>query len=230
MQKRRPERKPSALKHGVFSTSAILPGENLKEFNKLVKSLTAEWQPSGALEKETVLTLAECLWRKRRLDIFREMQRSKADYSMLMQFGKIVSENTTEIEDSEADQIQEIDQIRTEAQQLFSNQNNFKEKTIHDMLTPMFDTFGLDEEQRTAWVKEAKELGELGALAEDFTLEELQKQLDLQERLEGMIDRCIKRLVHIKASKRLIQLDSHASTVPSRLPTGSESKRTAVLK
>src|SRR5947209_10405595 len=64
----RPEKKPSALKHGAFSAKAVLPGEDPAEFDALLQSLLEEWQPEGALEEETVRTLASYLWRKNRLD------------------------------------------------------------------------------------------------------------------------------------------------------------------
>src|SRR5262245_5113410 len=78
MPKRRREQTPNALKHGVFSTSAILPGEDLAKFYALLRSLVDEWQPSGALECETITTLAECLWRKKRFDTFKKIEQARA--------------------------------------------------------------------------------------------------------------------------------------------------------
>jgi hypothetical protein len=36
----------------------------------LHRGLIGEWKPTGALEEDTVLTLAQCIWLKRRVDRF----------------------------------------------------------------------------------------------------------------------------------------------------------------
>ena len=61
----------NALKHAGFSAATILPGESAAEFEKLQQSLIAEFRPNGALEEETVASLAHLLWRKRNLSTFR---------------------------------------------------------------------------------------------------------------------------------------------------------------
>lgn len=60
----------NALKHGAFAQDLILPDENQDEFEKLYQSLVAEWKPEGALEHDTVRTLAKCIWAKRRAERF----------------------------------------------------------------------------------------------------------------------------------------------------------------
>jgi hypothetical protein len=213
MPNRRPERRPNALKHGVFSSNALLSGENPKEFNKLVRSLTDEFELSGAFEEETVLTLANCIWRRRRLDMFMERRRSRADYDALLRLKKKISEETEDLDESYRNQLQ------TDVQQAFSNVNSFTEGTIRDRLTPMFNLLGWDEESRTEWIGEAMDVENLP----DVTLEELQRELDLQDRLEAMIDRCVKRFVYIKTSKRMMRIDSQTRAV-----TGSQVDRLAL--
>jgi hypothetical protein len=58
---------PNALKYGVFAETIILPGEDPKEFEQLHRDLIQEWLPSGPAEHDAVLTLAKCMWRKRRI-------------------------------------------------------------------------------------------------------------------------------------------------------------------
>ena len=60
-------RPPNALKHGAFSKTAILPGEDPQEFEELHFSLIGEWAPVGATEEDAVLSIAKGIWRKRRL-------------------------------------------------------------------------------------------------------------------------------------------------------------------
>ena len=55
----------NALRHAGFSAATILPGESAAEFEKLHQALIAEFRPNGALEEETVASLAHLLWRKK---------------------------------------------------------------------------------------------------------------------------------------------------------------------
>ena len=50
----------------------MLPGEDPKEFDDFHQSLVEEWQPSGATECDAVLSLAKCMWRKSRMNIYRQ--------------------------------------------------------------------------------------------------------------------------------------------------------------
>jgi len=67
-------KRPNALLHGVFSRITILPGEDPEEFEELYSALTEEWAPAGALEEDTVLTIAKAMWRKRRAQKFIQIQ------------------------------------------------------------------------------------------------------------------------------------------------------------
>jgi hypothetical protein len=68
MMTRKPGGRNNGLKHGAFSDELILPGESKREFSSLLKSLLDEWKPNGALEEDTVLTLAKHIQSKRRLE------------------------------------------------------------------------------------------------------------------------------------------------------------------
>ena len=70
-------RQRNALKHGGFSATSILPGEDAAEFEKLHQALVSEFRPTGVLEQETIASLAHMLWRKKNLVIFRTAQRAQ---------------------------------------------------------------------------------------------------------------------------------------------------------
>ena len=63
-------RQHNALKHGVYSMVAILPGEDPQQFELLHSILIKEWKPAGATENDAVLSLAKCMWYKARLQNF----------------------------------------------------------------------------------------------------------------------------------------------------------------
>ena len=57
----------NALKHGVFSSTIVLPGESQEEFDALLLGMQKEFAPGQTSETEMVVTLAETLWRMKRL-------------------------------------------------------------------------------------------------------------------------------------------------------------------
>jgi hypothetical protein len=63
-------KRPNAIKHGVFSTIAILPGEDFDQYMDLMALVLAEWSPIGPTEIDAVLTIVNCIWRKRRIQKF----------------------------------------------------------------------------------------------------------------------------------------------------------------
>jgi len=61
----------SALKHGAYSATALLPGENEDAFRQLHQQIIAELAPAGALENDIVATIARLVWRKQNLATLR---------------------------------------------------------------------------------------------------------------------------------------------------------------
>ena len=59
-----------ALKHGGYSSLAVLPGEDRAEFEKKHRQLIAEYSPSGPLEDHLILVLARLMWREENLSTF----------------------------------------------------------------------------------------------------------------------------------------------------------------
>jgi hypothetical protein len=68
----RSRRRPGALRHGVWSNTAVLPGEDPRQFERLYRGLVQEWLPSGPAEEDAVFTLAKCIWRKHRIRDLRD--------------------------------------------------------------------------------------------------------------------------------------------------------------
>lgn len=61
----------AALKHGAYSATAVLPGEDLEAFKKLHQECIAHYAPVGPLEDDVIATMARLLWRKQNLATFR---------------------------------------------------------------------------------------------------------------------------------------------------------------
>jgi len=170
----------AALKHGAYSATAVLPGEDLAAFKKLHQECIAHYAPVGPLEDDVVATMARLLWRKQNLPTCR------------------LAELALEYEAA----------IR-------------KEK----LPTPLEEIaeFGVLPGGREAALQAAedqarKELGDRYALIEiGATIDRLLQELMVEERLDAMIDKCIKRLLHLRGLRSLSTAPS--SPPPQPLPT-----------
>ena len=63
-----------ALKHGAYSNTELLPGEDSGAFEQLHRDVKAELCPDGLLEQDIVAGIATCMWRKNHLDTLRRAQ------------------------------------------------------------------------------------------------------------------------------------------------------------
>jgi hypothetical protein len=57
----------NALQHGLLAKEVILPGENAREFERLVAALVADWEPKGRVEEILLERIASLSWRLRRV-------------------------------------------------------------------------------------------------------------------------------------------------------------------
>ena len=161
------KRRLSALKHGAYSATTILPGESLSEFEKLHQELILEWKPAGAFEDATILSLAHLLWRKRNLSTFRIAERARR--------------RMREIQDA-----------------------TFQTASIP--ATDVGSEEALIDAWQTARSKARRELREsylFVELGEAATFEGLAKELAIQDRLDALIERCMKRLALARGLKSM---------------------------
>jgi hypothetical protein len=177
---------PPALKHAGYSALTILPGESAAEFEKLHRDLIAAYTPIGPDEDAIVAKMARVLWRSQNLETFRIAELARA----------------------------RCEQIR-------------REKIPEDKLDFPFPLLGsvtpVDPAKREAGIRAAedqirKELGELCELVElgeVATVDSLIKDLEVQERLDAVFDRCVKRLLMVKGLKSISNVPSSAP--PKRL-------------
>ena len=49
--------RPSALQHGAWAETAILPGEDPRQFERLHRGLIKEWSPCGPAEQDAVAAI-----------------------------------------------------------------------------------------------------------------------------------------------------------------------------
>ena len=159
-----------ALKHAGYSATSILPGESAAEFEKLRKGIISELTPNGALQQETVETIAHVAWRRRNLGTFRTAER--AQQRMLQIWNAMIPMDDGMPRSDKSDDF---------------------DKTFTD-------------KWHAAESKAREELGELYGLAEmgeEATVDGLIRDLVVQERLDAMMDKCLKRLLFLKGLQSL---------------------------
>jgi hypothetical protein len=64
-----------ALKHGAYSATGLLPGEDPVAFEELSRDLIVELCPNGPFEQDIVADIARWIWRKKNLQTFRIVKR-----------------------------------------------------------------------------------------------------------------------------------------------------------
>jgi hypothetical protein len=224
--RKQPKLRPNALKHGTFSDSAVLPLEDPRAFEVLFQSLIKEWQPSGTTERATVLELARCLWRVQRLDIFVEAERGKARACLPGEMFKLIEimakhkDNNEEFvkqiliaADGDLSSYHAFDKVSG----LLEGSDIWKGLDFGSYLKDEFDALGLGE-KRIPWLRSTMRQATLEEKFGDVvSRERFEKEQALRERLESMIDRCIRRLMQLKVGKRTLGLEPLESP-PDRVP------------
>jgi hypothetical protein len=171
-----------ALKHAAYSATALLPGEDAAAFEKLLREVIAEFTPVGALEKHIVTKIAHLMWREQNLPTFRIAELARKRYE------KIKGEKVP--------------------------------KTIS---IPLLASFGETEATREAEregyriadQQARQELGdiyELIDIGESATIEGLVAELDVKERLDSLINKCLKQLLTVRGIKSLSSSSASAAT------------------
>jgi hypothetical protein len=222
-----PRRTPilRVVKHGAFAKTAILPGEDPKEFEKLHSALIEEWSPVGPTEEDAVLDIAKGMWRKRRLQKFIhaeiEICRSDREHpsydeaeGLRTLLNIIEDAPPSDLSEEEADSIKQFISRAVE-----SNTPSY----IATMLEGWRS--GKEFESLSAWLAKLRSYirfllravegrGKdpdllLHLSAKVHTPDAVNHELAVDERIDAMIDRAVKCLVQAKAMKQML-----ASTSP----------------
>jgi hypothetical protein len=169
-----------ALKHGGYSATTILPGEDAAAFEKLHRDLIAELSPKGVLEEDIVAEIARLMWRKQNLATLGRAERAR--------------------ERREA--------IRSQRAKDALAERNAANSRLSERLRYAVE---LSPAEREAAAQAADELAraelgddyELAKIAEIATVDRLMRDLGVRDRLDAMIDRCLKRLLFVRGLKSL---------------------------
>ncbi len=163
---------PSALKHGAYSGTTLLPGEDSAAFKKLHSQVVADLAPTGPLEDDIVESIARLLWRKQNLSTYRLAMLAKNRVSAIDY--EIIPQSDDRLLQWALPDTRDPEKVRA-ARQI------------------------ADEQAR----KELGPLLQLVEMGDDVTIERLLEELSVVDRLDGMIDRCLKRLLMVRGVKSM---------------------------
>ena len=208
MSNRNVNGKLNAMLHGGYCAQSILPGEDPVEYLELFKRLLQEWEPDGETELDAVLTIAKCIWRKDRVQKFfiAKVQMCRADPEHLFfpetnslgeysKWIKTASEETIEkrirpfLSDRHAKHLRQKcprGNFASHSEWVNAVDNEINSVLLPQSKKPMPDVLLLSESQKL------------------ISQDDFNQEIAVEERLDVMIDRAIKRLVQIKAMKQML--------------------------
>jgi hypothetical protein len=166
---------PPALKHGIYSAIGLLPTEDPAEFEKFKQEIFDDYKPGGRSERIIVNEIARCEWRLEHLDTYGVAMRAQERHKAI--FSKLPSPRWYP--------------------PLLAFEEPAPETRSPEELEALRKS--AEKEARTK-LGPAIKLVEIGDVA---TIEYLEKELDIRERLHGMIARLEKRLLFLRGIKSI---------------------------
>ena len=176
-----------ALKHGAYSASRLLPGEDPVAFEELRQNLIAYYEPNGPLQEYTVLDIVRTIWRKENLQTFRIAEAARKRHSAIR----------AQMIPSAPPALQPLEYLRD------------------DWIPPT--AAEIEAATEAAEARARQELGgnykffELGDLA---TPAQLLAELEVEERLDARIDKLLKRYAILKTFDALNSRSSTELRIP----------------
>jgi hypothetical protein len=178
-----------ALKHGGYSVTGLLPGEDAAAFEQLHQELRTTYCPDGPLEEDAIATIGNLLWRRQNLGTVRRAEAARKRYLAIRSEMIPSAKFPFELEYLRDDSIPP-DPVEVEAATKAA------------------------EERAQQELGEDYKLIETCDLA---TSAQLLENLEVEERLDARIDKLFKRLAMLKAFKSLSSATRPSSTELPRL-------------
>ena len=205
---------PNAVKHGVLTRVAILPGEDPREFAALILALHHEWEPEGPTEQDAVQSIANGMWRKARLQKFIQAKvlECKIDarhraYDELYTLRDC--SGALEFLPDYLDELFSSHLLTEERKEHFERKFPPKDfKTILARARAIKNE--IDSEILPSLERCDKQVEGSSFLAAAAIVgqEDLKNEIALEERIDAMINAQVKRLVQIKAMKQMLRPSS----------------------
>jgi hypothetical protein len=183
---RKQNRIPSALKHAIYSTIGLLPTEDPAEFEKFKQEIFDDYKPVGRSEKIIVEEIACLQWRLHHLSTFGMAMRARNRRSAI--YSKLPAPGW------------------------YPRLVGYEEPEPDPRSPEEIEALrkSVEKESRTE-LGAAIELVNIGDVA---TIEYLEKELGIRDRLHGAIARLEKRLLFLRGIKSISSSSAASSSPP----------------
>jgi hypothetical protein len=174
-----------ALKHGAYSVTGLLPGEDRTAFEKLRRDLISELRPEGPLESEIVETIVRLFWRKQNLETLRIAESARKRNATI--WSRVPSTSAPLI-----------------TYDLALDPDPDWEPT---------DPAEVEAARKAALAQAQEELGDryvFVEMGEAVTLEQTFKDFEVEARFDAMIEKLLKQLLFLRGLKSLQAAGSSA--------------------
>jgi hypothetical protein len=197
----------NAMLHGGYCAQMILPGEDPVEYLELCDRLLGEWVPDGETELDAVLTIAKCIWRKDRVQKFfiAKVQMCRADREHLFfPEAGLLGEYSKRIKTASEETVEKT------TRRFLSDRHarHLREKCPRKNFASHSDWVkAVDNEINSVLMPQSKPPPDVMLLSESQKLisdDGFNQEIAVEERLDVMIDRAIKRLLQIKTMKQML--------------------------
>lgn len=166
---------PPAFKHGGYARTILFPGEDQAAYKRLYDGIVAEFAPVGPVEEDIVKELADNVWRKQNLRIFRVAKLARYQYDAF------------------------FDHCRPKPLPMLMPAWGVEE----DTRSPE-QIRALEEAAKQRAREELSEVSlQLVEMGEEITIEHYMAELTVLDRINANIDRCIKRLLMVRGAKSM---------------------------
>jgi hypothetical protein len=200
-------RRHNALKHGAFVKQIMILKEDQYEFDRLRKDVFNELQPNGRIEEDVALDIAKLKWRKYRIErlssdeiLAAQLIPGHEDLQMISWIYQMLSK-----EWSQTEILQFLRNLPDSCHQIIEREchvgpNESHEAWFNRVKKCILDLFLLAKDAITDKRNDPVLLGEVASKIRGLT----EKQLLIEERLDLMIDRALKRLAIVKTFKEVM--------------------------
>ena len=200
----------NAIKHGAFAKELVILGENKDDFDELHQSCVKELKPSGRMEEEVVLAIAKYMWRKRRIERlfideanWLQAHPAAPELRAVSQFNEIFIQKGAPC--SHVWNLVALlpEDYRAVIQKEFKcPSTEYDDEWIDRVKKFITDLHTMAAVSALSSLEDPRSVGQTAAKIRELSA----KQTALEDRLDMMIDKALKRLATLKTFKQVVAI------------------------
>ena len=203
------DRRHNALKHGAFAKELVILHEDKNDFDELHQSCVQELKPSGQMEEEVVLAIAKYMWRKRRIErLFIDEANWLQEHPDTLELRGVSDINQFIQKGARCSDVWGLlpllpEHYRAAIQKEFTcPSTEYDDEWIDRVKSFISYLHCAAALGALAWREDARSVGEIAAKIRELSA----KQTALEDRLDMMIDKALKRLATLKTFKQVVAI------------------------